>query len=90
MVKANFLCVHRDRDALFGIAKGSKEIPESPPQPIGLHSLYSTAGALGNGGFIVGFDNDQADIFDRQIEFIERAATPWAMAGVLQPHDSVI
>ncbi|MBI2945044.1 MAG: B12-binding domain-containing radical SAM protein [Candidatus Wallbacteria bacterium] len=34
-------------------------------------------------GFIVGFDNDLEDIFERQIEFITKAEIPWAMTGVL-------
>ena len=36
------------------------------------------------GGFIVGFDSDPEDIFERQREFVERAAIPWTMMGFLQ------
>lgn len=35
-------------------------------------------------GFIVGFDTDKPDIFDRQVDFIEQGAIPLAMVGLLQ------
>lgn len=34
-------------------------------------------------GFIVGFDNDPDDIFDRQVQFIRESAIPLAMVGIL-------
>jgi len=35
-------------------------------------------------GFIVGFDSDDETIFERQLQFIDKTAITWAMAGVLQ------
>jgi len=35
-------------------------------------------------GFILGFDTDRDNIFDRQIEFIQKAALPIAMVGLLE------
>lgn len=34
-------------------------------------------------GFIVGFDNDPDDIFERQVQFIQESAIPLAMVGLL-------
>ena len=36
------------------------------------------------GGFIVGFDSDQASIFQRQIDFIQKSGIVMAMVGMLQ------
>lgn len=35
-------------------------------------------------GFIVGFDSDPEDVFDKQVKFIQESAIPIAMVGLLQ------
>jgi radical SAM superfamily enzyme YgiQ (UPF0313 family) len=85
MVKANFLQV------FVGIESPSKEaLAETRKfqnlrhdQLESIHILQSQ-GLWVMGGFIIGFDSDTEEIFDQQKDFIDRAAIPWAMAGVLQ------
>jgi len=45
--------------------------------------VLTRAGLEVMAGFIVGFDADREDIFDRQLAFIGESAVPRAMAGVL-------
>ena len=47
-----------------------------------IHKIYS-AGMLVTAGFIVGFDSEKVSIADAMIEFIEEAAIPVCMVGLL-------
>ncbi len=85
MVKANF---HR---VFIGIEtpsaeslRGAKKFQNLRRDVLDSVRFIQQNGLWVMGGFIVGFESDQPDIFDRQIEFIEQAAIPWAMVGVLQ------
>jgi radical SAM superfamily enzyme YgiQ (UPF0313 family) len=46
--------------------------------------LIQSYGMQVMGGFILGFDTDREDIFDRMVEFIQKSGIPVAMVGLLQ------
>jgi len=85
MVKANFFYV------FIGIESPSpkshmeaKKFQNLRRDPLESIRFIQSEGLWVTAGFIVGFDSDTEDIFEQQIDFIERAAIPWAMAGFLQ------
>jgi radical SAM superfamily enzyme YgiQ (UPF0313 family) len=47
-----------------------------------VHTIQQ-AGIQVSGGFIVGFDTDKPDVFERQIEFIQKSGIVSAMVGLL-------
>ena len=85
MVRANFYYVFIGIESpsaqSLAEAKKYQNLRRDPLESIRFiqnHGLWVT------GGFIIGFDSDTEDIFEQQIDFIERAAIPWAMIGFLQ------
>jgi radical SAM superfamily enzyme YgiQ (UPF0313 family) len=85
MVKANFWSV------FIGIESPSKEslletkkFQNLRQDPLDCVKRIQSQGLWVTAGFIVGFDSDTEDIFERQVEFIERAAIVWAMTGFLE------
>jgi radical SAM superfamily enzyme YgiQ (UPF0313 family) len=85
MVKANFL------EVFIGIESPSKEALKETKKfqnlrgdPLDSVHFIQQKGLWVLAGFIIGFDSDTDDIFERQLEFIARAGIPWAMLGFLQ------
>ena len=85
MVKANFFYV------FIGIESPSpkslteaKKFQNLRKDPLESIHFIQGEGLWVTAGFIIGFDADTEEIFEQQLDFIERAAIPWAMAGFLQ------
>jgi radical SAM superfamily enzyme YgiQ (UPF0313 family) len=85
MVEANFMYVFIGIETPSGEAlKESKKFQNLRKDNVQQIRVIQEAGLWVLGGFIVGFDSDDESIFSRQLEFIEKTAIAWAMAGVLQ------
>ena len=85
MVEANFMYVFIGIETPSSEAlKGSKKFQNLRHDNVEQVRVIQESGLWVLAGFIVGFDSDDETIFERQLEFIERTAITWAMAGVLQ------
>ena len=84
MVRANFFYV------FLGIESPSKKslqevkkLQNLAMDPVSCINAIHQKGLWVTGGFIVGFDSDTEEIFEEQVEFIERTAIPWALINFL-------
>jgi radical SAM superfamily enzyme YgiQ (UPF0313 family) len=85
MVAANFMYVFLGIETPSSEAlKSSKKFQNLRGDTLDQVRIIQQHGLWVLAGFIVGFDSDDATIFERQREFIDRASIPWAMAGMLQ------
>jgi len=85
MVRANFYYVFIGIESPSEQSlKETKKYQNLRHDLLGSIRFIQSQGLWVTGGFIIGFDSDTEDIFERQRDFIERAAIPWAMAGFLQ------
>ncbi|PYT28292.1 MAG: B12-binding domain-containing radical SAM protein, partial [Acidobacteria bacterium] len=85
MVEANFMYVFIGIETPSSEAlKESKKFQNLRSDNVHQVRVIQESGLWVLAGFIVGFDSDDETIFERQLEFIERTAITWAMAGVLQ------
>jgi radical SAM superfamily enzyme YgiQ (UPF0313 family) len=85
MVRANFLYVFIGIETPIAESlKEAKKFQNLRADPLESIRFIQRRGLWVTGGFIVGFDSDGPDVFDRQLDFIEHAAIPWAMTGLLQ------
>lgn len=85
MVRANFwsVFVGIESPAPAALAE-TKKFQNLRRDPLESIRTIQRSGLIVTAGFIIGFDSDGDDIFDRQVEFIERSAIVWAMTGFLQ------
>ncbi|HXX82499.1 MAG TPA: B12-binding domain-containing radical SAM protein [Casimicrobiaceae bacterium] len=85
MVAANFTFVFLGIESPSAEAlSGSKKFQNLRRDNLEQVRIIQENGLWVLAGFIVGFDSDDQAIFERQREFIERAAIAWAMVGMLQ------
>jgi radical SAM superfamily enzyme YgiQ (UPF0313 family) len=85
MVRANFFYVFVGIESPSAKSlREAKKYQNLRRDPLESIRFIQSRGLWVTAGFILGFDSDTEDIFAGQVEFIERAAIPWAMAGFLQ------